>query len=147
MPSWARHSCLVTTRSHTLVINCRLGALQLNHQYITTLSTVFLHQIIIMSTRLYFATLLLLCPIFVLWKRSRRCQAPLPPGPRKLPLLGNLLNLPKGNEWMTYHQWCQDLSRPPNQCLFLISLIEMNDHRFGNYPHRCCWNVNHCAGY
>lgn len=32
----------------------------------------------------------------------------LPPGPKKHPLIGNLLVMPKKNEWETYHRWCKE---------------------------------------
>lgn len=31
--------------------------------------------------------------------------APLPPGPKRLPLLGNLLDMPSSQEWLTFADW------------------------------------------
>ncbi|KAG6908815.1 hypothetical protein DXG01_003168 [Tephrocybe rancida] len=48
--------------------------------------------------------------IYVYFKqRSNGAQLPLPPGPKKFPLIGNLLDIPKRFEWVTYHKWCQEL--------------------------------------
>lgn len=37
----------------------------------------------------------------------KRPKLPLPPGPPRLPILGNLLNWPRGNEWKTLAEWRQ----------------------------------------
>jgi hypothetical protein len=39
--------------------------------------------------------------------RRRRLASlgPLPPGPKGLPILGNALDLPKSQEWLTYQKW------------------------------------------
>ncbi|KAJ7113938.1 cytochrome P450 [Mycena epipterygia] len=43
------------------------------------------------------------------WKRTRS-KLPLPPGPKKLPLLGNLFSIPAERPWETYLQWSKEFS-------------------------------------
>ncbi|KAF7354308.1 Cytochrome P450 [Mycena venus] len=43
------------------------------------------------------------------WRRNKS-KLPLPPGPNKLPLIGNLLNLPREHQWEAYQNWSKELN-------------------------------------
>ncbi|KAF9484052.1 cytochrome P450 [Pholiota conissans] len=49
--------------------------------------------------------LLFLSGVLVKKALSRPSAAPLPPGPRGWPLLGNLLDMPTSREWLTFADW------------------------------------------
>jgi hypothetical protein len=47
-------------------------------------------------------TLFVLVKLFSFWSRP---PASLPPGPKGLPFVGNILDMPSDKEWLTYAQW------------------------------------------
>ncbi|KAF8884004.1 cytochrome P450 [Infundibulicybe gibba] len=46
--------------------------------------------------------------------KSSYTNLPLPPGPKKKFLIGNLLDMPTDYVWKTYHQWCKDFGAVSN---------------------------------
>ena len=48
------------------------------------------------------------CSLAYLVVRTNRRRLPYPPGPKSLPIVGNLFNMPSQEEWVTYRKWSKD---------------------------------------
>lgn len=57
---------------------------------------------------------------FLIPRRTSKSSLPLPPGPKKLPFIGNVLDLPTKDDWLTYHEWSLQYSAH----ILLFSLCE-----------------------
>ena len=38
-------------------------------------------------------------------RRVRSRELPYPPGPKRIPIIGNLFDMPSRDEWVTYKRW------------------------------------------
>ena len=61
----------------------------------------------------------LLGSLIVYYVTLKRSTAPLPPGPKKLPILGNLFNFPQTNPHIVYSSWSKQLGTVLI-CLFAV---------------------------
>ncbi|KAH9160855.1 hypothetical protein EDB89DRAFT_1811985, partial [Lactarius sanguifluus] len=41
--------------------------------------------------------------------RASKRRLPYPPGPKRLPIVGNLFSMPSREEWITYRKWSEQL--------------------------------------
>jgi cytochrome P450 len=56
----------------------------------------------------------------------KKRAGPLPPGPPGLPLLGNLLDMPKEKEWLTFAKWGEQYGKLASLTVFGQNLIILN---------------------
>ena len=59
--------------------------------------------------------------LLFLWLRGRRPSSspPLPPGPKKIPILGNLFDMPAERQWLRFAAWGKKYGR--DSCINLIA--------------------------
>ena len=58
--------------------------------------------------------------LVVLWRLVSRKTPSMPPGPRGLPLLGNVLNMPTTESWLVFAEWAK---------IYGMSSIEYQRHQ------------------
>ena len=58
-----------------------------------------------------------LVAITISYLNQRRNRYPYPPGPKGLPILGNLLDIPEQRQWITYARWGRESGESQTLCL------------------------------
>ncbi|KAK0500321.1 cytochrome P450 [Armillaria luteobubalina] len=93
--------------------------------------------------------------LYRLLNSIRRQSLPLPPGPKGLPLIGNLWDAPAGYAWRTYAQWTATygdvfyLDTPGHPTVVINSAqaaADIFEKRSGNYSDRPDFTMAHLAG-
>lgn len=99
----------------------------------------------VVTTFVLFATTSIAC--YFLGRGSRCRRLPYPPGPRPLPLLGNLLDMPKHRDYETYAKWGKTYGdvvhvRMLGQSIVILNsieatndLLELRSHKYSSRPY------------
>ncbi|TFK41796.1 cytochrome P450 [Crucibulum laeve] len=86
-----------------------------------------------MSITFIDAVVCILALLFYVEFRNRKAYRTLPPGPRRLPLLGNLLQMPTSLEWEVYARWGKELnSEMVHLAVGGTSLVVINSAKVAN---------------
>lgn len=85
--------------------------------------------------------LVLALPVFVfVVRRLRDTSRSLPPGPKPLPLIGNILDLPRAKAWLGYHEMCKQYGKcsvfhmPQMKFSYCFAIFPIGDVMFLDIP-------------
>src|SRR5579863_80305 len=80
------------------------------------------------------ASTLLFGLAFSMWYTGKK-HLPYPPGPKRLPIVGNLFSLPSREEWVTYRKWSKEAGMARDAIILYVSNLAFV--RFRCRPYRC----------
>ncbi|KAI6099768.1 cytochrome P450 [Pisolithus sp. B1] len=82
------------------------------------------------DTFTYFSSTVCFVALFYAYRiRTLRSELPLPPGPRGLPLIGNVFDMNIAEPWLTYEEWGKQYGDIVHAKLLGKDLIILNDER------------------
>ncbi|KAK7692340.1 hypothetical protein QCA50_003965 [Cerrena zonata] len=93
--------------------------------------------------------------ILLQWLKRAWSSLPLPPGPTRYPIIGNLLNMPRSMPWKTYQKWSQSYGdilymKIPNQHIVVLcsvdAALDLLDKRSDLYSDRPYTVMNDLMG-
>ena len=82
--------------------------------------------------------------IVVIYLNQRRNRYPYPPGPKGLPILGNVLDIPEQRQWLAYARWGRESGEWQTSCLTMTT-PHKNPERLSNYPIERAGNIHNCC--
>ena len=68
-------------------------------------------QLMSLTSSQLLAASLISFTVYVLLSRKRRHPFPFPPGPKSLPVIGNLRDIPFKYQWLTYEKWGREIGK------------------------------------
>ncbi|TDL26777.1 PAH-inducible cytochrome P450 monooxygenase PC-PAH 3 [Rickenella mellea] len=105
----------------------------------------------VLQSNIYYFSFIGAAVLCTTWLLSRRVGATTPPGPRGLPFIGNVLNIPSNHPWKIYQKWSRDngsdllfLRLPGHSLLILNSAKAAQDllvQRSNIYSDRCVYRA------
>ncbi|KAH7099912.1 cytochrome P450 [Auriculariales sp. MPI-PUGE-AT-0066] len=90
------------------------------------------------------------------WITSRRARSEFPPGPRGLPVIGNLFDMPNAKEWLVYAEWAKKYGdivgvRMPGTSIVFLNKEEdikaLFSARAANYSNRLSTTMIRMSGW
>ena len=91
----------------------------------------------------FYLDVLLACGMLLvgyLYNKKKWAKPSFPPGPNPLPLIGNLLDLPKEKPWERYSQWAKDYGKCPLPSRQLTMLITRQAISYTSVPLAVLWS-------
>ncbi|KAK0222302.1 cytochrome P450 [Armillaria fumosa] len=82
-----------------------------------------------MASFLFLDYVLFIASIYFLQRLVSKRNAPLPPGPRGYPLIGNIFDMPTDRPWLTFSRWAEIWGDVCSLSVFGQSFIVLNSYR------------------